>query len=73
MKRVQAALAVLLLHQEADAAGDERLRVGPATLRQWVRRRHITRGPGGYDLGEILAYLERRHVVSRVDKVGDDT
>jgi hypothetical protein len=60
VNRVPAKLAVLLLHQEADAQGDERLRIGPATLRQWVRRQHITRGPGGYDLREILAYLEHR-------------
>lgn len=60
MKRVPAALVLLLLHQEADARGDGRYRIGAATLRQWVRRQHITRGPGGYDLAEILAYLERR-------------
>lgn len=60
MKRVPAALALLLLHQEADARGDERYRVRPATLRKWVQRGHLTRGDGGYDLGEVLAYLERR-------------
>lgn len=60
MNRVPAKLAVLLLHQEADARGDERLRIGPATLRQWVRRGHLTRGDGGYDLAEVLAYLEQR-------------
>ncbi|MEV4053018.1 hypothetical protein AB0J55_17685 [Amycolatopsis sp. NPDC049688] len=60
MKRVPARLAVLLLHQEADARGDDRYRIGPATLRQWVRRGHLTRGDGGYDLRELLAYLERR-------------
>lgn len=60
MKRVPASLAVLLLHQEADARHDERLRVGAAALRQWVHRGHITRGPGGYDLAEILTYLEGR-------------
>lgn len=67
VKRVPAALAVLLLHQEADArqaagdlAGAKELRITPGALRNWVYRGHITRGRGGYDLGEILAYLERR-------------
>ncbi|RSD21991.1 hypothetical protein [Amycolatopsis eburnea] len=60
VKRVPARLAVLLLHQQADASGDDRYRIGPATLRKWVERGHLTRGDGGYDLGELLAYLERR-------------
>jgi hypothetical protein len=60
VNRVPARLAVLLLHQEADASGDERLRVKPATLRKWVQRGHLTRGPSGYDLREILDYLQRR-------------
>ncbi|MFB9687688.1 hypothetical protein [Amycolatopsis plumensis] len=67
MKRVPAALAVLLLHQEADARaldgdteGAARLRIKPPTLRKWVERGHITRGDGGYDLREILTYLEQR-------------
>ncbi|WP_086853383.1 hypothetical protein [Amycolatopsis kentuckyensis] len=60
MKRVPAKLAVLALHQQADATGDDRFRICPATLRQWVRRGHLTRGDGGYDLREVLAYLERR-------------
>jgi len=67
VNRVPAALAVLLLHQEADARaldgdaeGAARLRIKPATLRKWVQRDHITRGPGGYDLAEILTYLEQR-------------
>jgi len=67
VNRVPASLAVLLLHQEADARardgdaeGAARLRIRPATLRKWVQRDHITRGPGGYDLAEILAYLEQR-------------
>lgn len=74
MKRVPASLAVLLLHQEADARaldgdaeGAARLRVRPATLRKWVQRGHITRGPGGYDLGEILTYLEQRERSTSVD------
>jgi hypothetical protein len=60
VKRVPARLAVLLLHQEADARGDDELRIGAATLRKWVQRGHVTRGPGGYDLAEILTYLEQR-------------
>ncbi|GAB3376316.1 hypothetical protein GCM10027360_53090 [Amycolatopsis echigonensis] len=58
--RARAADVVLLLGQEADRTGDERFRVGSATLRQWVRRGHITRGDGGYSLREILAYIDRR-------------
>ncbi|WP_033288265.1 hypothetical protein [Amycolatopsis jejuensis] len=58
--RARAADVVLLLAQEADRTGDECYRIGPATLRQWVRRGHITRGDGGYSLREILAYLDRR-------------
>lgn len=65
MKRVPAKLAVLLLHQEADASGDERLRVTPGALRNWVWRGHITRGEGGYDLDEIRRYLERRATTGR--------
>lgn len=67
MKRVPASLAVLLLHQQADAMvldgdieGAKKLRVTPGALRNWVWRGHITRGPGGYDLAEILTYLEQR-------------
>lgn len=67
LKRVPASLAVLLLHQEADASGDERLRIRPATLRKWVERGHITRGDGGYDLTEILGYLEQRERSTSVD------
>ena len=53
-----------LLHEEADKRSDERFRIKPATLRQWVRRKHITRGDGGYCVREIVAYIdgrERRH------------
>lgn len=58
--RVPAALVLVMLHQEATRTGDTRYRVTAATLRSWVHRGHITRGPGGYDLAEITAYLDRR-------------
>jgi hypothetical protein len=62
MERVPAELALLALRQSGQ-------QVSPSTLRMWVRRGHITRGPGGYDLGEILAYLDRRaaphHLIDR--------
>jgi hypothetical protein len=53
MRRVSASLALLALRQ----SGHE---VSSSTLRMWVYRGHITRGTGGYDLAEILAYLDRR-------------
>ncbi len=31
-----------------------------ATLRQWVRRGHLTRHSGGYDLREVLERLDTR-------------
>lgn len=34
--------------------------VSPITLRSWVYRGHISRQEGGYDLREILDYIERR-------------
>jgi hypothetical protein len=59
---VSAEMAVLLLHQEAVRTGDARLRIKAATLRQWVRRRHITydRGRGGYDVVAIVEYVTKR-------------
>lgn len=59
MTRLPAALAVLLLHQEADRTGDERYRVKVCTLRQWKRRGHLSRGRD-YDPHEIVHYLDRR-------------
>ena len=53
MTRVPVALALLYLRQSG-------ITVSPAALRQWVRRGHITRGDGGYDLTEIRLYIERR-------------
>jgi hypothetical protein len=60
MNRVPASTVLLLLHQEADKRGDDRLRIKTTTLRSWVHRGHITRGDGGYDLREILTYIEQR-------------
>lgn len=59
MIRVPAALALLLLRQSGH-------HLTPATLRKWVQRGHITRGPGGYDLREITAYIDRRSQVVAV-------
>jgi hypothetical protein len=53
MMRVPASLALLALRQ----SGHE---ISSSTLRMWVNRGHITRGAGGYDLREILDYLDRR-------------
>lgn len=53
MERVPAELALLALRQSGH-------KISPSTLRMWVHRGHITRGPGGYDLAEILNYLDRR-------------
>lgn len=54
MTRVPASLVLLALHQSGYL-------IAPGTLRQWVHRGHITRGPGGYDLEEIVAYLDSRN------------
>lgn len=62
MRRVPANLALLALRQ----SGHE---VSPSTLRMWVHRGHITRGPGGYDLAEILDYLDRRVAERLPDRV----
>jgi hypothetical protein len=54
MKRVPASLALLALRQSG-------YHITPGTLRIWVHRGHITRGEGGYDMEEIVAYLDRRN------------
>jgi hypothetical protein len=53
VKRVPASLALLALRQSGH-------HITPAALRTWVYRGHITRTAPGYDLAEILAYLDRR-------------
>lgn len=60
MNRVPASLAVVMLA----ASGHP---VSPITLRSWVYRGHISRQAGGYDLGQILKYIERR----TMDELGD--
>lgn len=59
MTRVPASLALLALRQSGH-------QLSAATLRKWVQRKHITRGPGGYDLREILDYVTARGVDQRV-------
>lgn len=53
MRRVPASLALLALRQSGH-------HIRPSTLRMSVNRSQITRSAGGYDLAEILAYLDRR-------------
>jgi hypothetical protein len=60
MKRVPAELVLLALRQSGH-------QINPSTLRMWVHRGHITRGNGGYDLAEILDYLDRRASPDRVN------
>lgn len=64
MKRVPAWVVLEILRQEADKTGDNRYRVTGGALRNWVWRGHVTRGSGGYDLTEILAYLQSRSVAA---------
>jgi hypothetical protein len=58
MRRVPAELALLALRQSG-------YHVTAGTLRIWVHRGHIARGRGGYDLAEILAYIDRRQAAGR--------
>lgn len=51
--RVPASLALLALRQSGYT-------LSPATLRSWVHRGRITRGPGGYCIGEIREYIDKR-------------
>lgn len=53
MQRVPASLALLALRQSGH-------HIKPGTLRQWTHRGHITRTADGYDLAEIVVYLDRR-------------
>ncbi len=53
MTRVPASLALLALRHSGH-------NLKPATLRSWKHRGHLS-GGRGYDLAEVLAYLDRRH------------
>lgn len=53
MRRESAAFVLLVLHAHGYT-------ITAATLRQWVKRGHITRGPGGYCIREVREYLDRR-------------
>lgn len=53
MIRVPVAIALLALSQSGYT-------LQPCTLRQWVKRGHISRGEGGYCIREITAYIDRR-------------
>jgi hypothetical protein len=57
MERVPAELALLLLRQSG-------YNISGSTLRSWVHRKHINRYPDGYDLVEIVEYIERREGAS---------
>jgi hypothetical protein len=62
--RVPAHLVLHLLHAEADRTGDQRYRVTATTLRSWRHRGHLSAGRG-YDLGELLRYLDQRELGTR--------
>lgn len=59
MKRVPARLVRLLLEQSGRP-------IAPDSLRNWTRRGHITRTAEGYDLREVVAYLDRRSAAEDV-------
>lgn len=53
MKRVPSDLVLLALRQSG-------VELKPTSLRNWTDRGHITRTRSGYDLTEVLAYVDRR-------------
>lgn len=53
MQRVPVDLVVLTLTQSGITAT-------PRQIRNWTYRGHITHTREGYDLGEVLAYLDNR-------------
>lgn len=59
MTRAPASLVIHLLAQEAVDKGRPELVIKAATLRQWKARKHLSAGRG-YDLTEILTYIEKR-------------
>lgn len=60
--RVPLSLALLALRQSG-------YDLSPATLRSWIRRGHINRGPGGYCITEICAYLDQRESLDSPHRV----
>lgn len=62
MTRVPATIALLMLTQSG-------YDLSATTLRSWVYRGHITRGPGGYCVREIREYIERREQRDTHDRV----
>lgn len=56
MTRLPAAAVLLLLRQSG-------IKISAATLRSWRARGHIGPGPG-YDVIEIMRYVERRMVAA---------
>lgn len=59
MNRLPASVVVLLLAREAADKGRPELAVTATTLRSWRHRRHLSAGRG-YDVIEVLAYVESR-------------
>lgn len=53
MTRVPADVVLEMLRQDGH-------HVGTTNLRNWTFRGHITRTKDGYDLDEVIAYLDRR-------------
>lgn len=56
--RAPADLVILLL-------AAEQIVIRPTSLRNWTHRGHITRTAEGYDLREIVNYLDRRAGMTR--------
>jgi len=64
--RVPSDLVRLVLAEEAARTGRPHLVIKPASLRNWTRRGYVTRTPEGYDLREVMAYIERREQRGRL-------
>lgn len=61
MTRLPAALVLLLLHREAATKQRPELAITATTLRSWRHRGHLSAGRG-YDVIEVLEYIESRMV-----------
>lgn len=53
MRRVPSAVVLAML-------GQDNVQLRPTSLRNWTHRGHITRTRDGYDLLEVVRYLDRR-------------